>query len=270
VTDAGGGNPRLRAYIDRESPLPYYVQVKEALIERIESGSWKPGDRIPSEPELCHLFSVSRTVVRQALKDMADEGLVVRERGRGTFIAEPKIRSRSLVHSLAGFYQDLLEQGIAPVTQVLEQEIIPASPKLAENLEVAPNTPVIKLVRLRFVQDDAIVLVTSYLPYEMCPELINADLSHQSLYAFLKRECGLSVARGRRRIDAVAASEHEASLLQIETGSPLLRLDSVSYLADGTPLEYFHGLFRGDRSSFDVEIIRNQGRGRSEEVIGVD
>jgi GntR family transcriptional regulator len=114
------------------------------------------------------------------------------------------------------------------------------------------------------------LLVTSYLPYELCPELINADLAHQSLYAFLKQEYGLSIARGRRRIDAVVAGEHEANLFQTEVGSPLLRLDSVSYLADGTPLEYFHGLFRGDRSSFDVEIVRNQGNGKGEEVIGVD
>jgi GntR family transcriptional regulator len=251
----------LRTQIDRSSPLPYYVQLKEALADAITSGTWEPGERIPSEPELCRRFGVSRTVVRQALKDMTYQGLVVREKGRGTFVAEPKISSSSLVHSLVGFYEDMAERGHAPVAQVLEQAIEPASAKLLTILRIEATTPVIKLVRLRFVQDEPIVLVTSYLPYDLCPKLADADLSEQSLYAFLKSEYGLSVASGRRRIDAVAANENEARLLQIEEGAPLLKLDSVSYLDDGTPLEYFHGVFRGDRSRFEVQIDRRRGAG---------
>jgi GntR family transcriptional regulator len=250
---------RLNTNIDRASPLPYYVQLKTALAEAIESGNWLPGDRIPSEPELCTMFGVSRTVVRQALKDMTYQGLVVREKGKGTFVAEPKISSGSLVHSLVGFYQDMAERGHAPVTRVLEQAIEPAGTKLATALRLEATTPVIKLVRLRFVQDEPIVLVTSYLPYDLCPELVNADLSEQSLYACLKSAYGLSVASGRRRIESVAAGEAEARLLNIEEGAPLLKLDSVSYLQDGTPLEYFHGAFRGDRSRFEVEIDRTLG-----------
>jgi GntR family transcriptional regulator len=142
---------------------------------------------------------------------------------------------------------------------VLEQAIEPAGAKLATALGLEATTPVIKLVRLRFVQDEPIVLVTSYLPYDLCPELVNADLSEQSLYAFLKSAYGLSVASGRRRIESVGASEAEARLLNIEEGAPLLKLDSVSYLQDGTPLEYFHGAFRGDRSRFEVEIDRTLG-----------
>jgi len=253
---------RLNTNIDRASPLPYYVQLKTALAEAIESGQWVPGDRIPSEPELCTMFGVSRTVVRQALKDMTYQGLVVREKGKGTFVAEPKISSGSLVHSLVGFYQDMAERGQAPVTRVLEQAIEPAGAKLATVLRLESTTPVIKLVRLRFVQDEPIVLVTSYLPYDLCPELVNADLSEQSLYAFLKSAYGLSVASGRRRIESVAAGEAEARLLNIEEGAPLLKLDSVSYLQDGTPLEYFHGVFRGDRSRFEVEIDRTLGIAR--------
>jgi GntR family transcriptional regulator len=252
---------RLRTQIDRNSPLPYYVQLKEALTEAIESGLWEAGERIPSEPELCRRFGVSRTVVRQALKEMTYQGLVVREKGRGTFVAEPKISSSSLVHSLVGFYEDMAERGHAPVAEVLEQAIEPASAKLMTILGIEATTPVIKLVRLRFVQGEPIVLVTSYLPYDLCPKLADADLSEQSLYAFLKAEYGLSVASGRRRIDAVAANENEARLLQVAEGAPLLKLDSVSYLEDGTPLEYFHGVFRGDRSRFEIEIDRRRGAG---------
>lgn len=260
----------LKTSIDRNSPLPYYVQLKDALRAEIKSGEWKPGDRIPGEPELCRLFGVSRTVVRQALVEMAHEGLVVREKGKGTFVAEPKITSKSLVHSLIGFYQDMEARGLPLASQVLEQKIEPASPMVASYLKLEPMTPVIKIYRLRSVQDEAIILVTSYLPYEVCRELVQADLSDQSLYAFIENQCGLTIVRGRRRINAVIANEFEADLLGIEVGSALIRLESISYLSDGSPIEYFDGLFRGDRSRFEVDIVRFQGQGRLGEAMGLD
>jgi GntR family transcriptional regulator len=164
----------------------------------------------------------------------------------------------------------MVERGLTPHDEVLEQSMEPASKKVASYLKLEPMTPIIKLTRLRFIQDEPTVLVTSYLPYELCRELINADLSRQSLYAYLEQEYGLSIARGRRRIDAVGANAHEAGLFRIEKGSPLLMLDSVSYLADGTPLEYFHGLFRGDRLRFEVELVRIRGHGKLGEAMGDD
>lgn len=242
--------------IDRNSHVPLYVQIKQVLSNRIDEGKWEPLQRIPGEPELCKIFGVSRTVVRQALKEMEYEGLVIREKGRGTFVAAPRISSRSLVHSLAGFYEDMAERGLEPVARVLEQTILPADQKLAEHLSIEEMEPVIKLTRLRYVQDEPIVWVTSYIPYEACRGLIQADLTNQSLYAFLERECALRISRGWRRIDAVAAKEDEATLFKIEVGAPLLRLESVSYLENGQPLEYFVALFRSDRTCFEVEIDR--------------
>lgn len=247
--------------IDRKSPVPYYLQLKTALTRGIEQGDWKPGDLIPSEAELGQVFEVSRTVVRQALQEMSYQGLVVRQKGKGTFVAQPKIISRGLVQSLEGFYQDMADRGVPVVTQVLEQEMVPAEGEVAANLELEPMTPATKLVRLRFVDDEPIVLVASYLPYDLCKELIHAELEHGSLYAFLQEQCGLRIGRGSRRIEAVAAGEDEAKALQVEQGAPLIRLKSVSYTLDGRPLEYFDALFRGDRARFEVEIFGIGGHG---------
>ncbi len=266
----GRGRRRLRTKIDRESRVPYYVQLKAALEDHIEAGGWKPGDRIPGEPELCQIFGVSRTVVRQALNEMALQGIVVRQRGRGTFVAQPKISSRSLVQSVEGFYQDMAERGLKVVNEVLEQTMLPADPKVAAYLRVEPMEPVIKIVRLRFIQDEPIVLVTSYLPYELCRELINADLSQQSLYAFLEEHYELTIARGRRRIEATIASAHEAKLFHLPEGSALIKLESVSYLSDGTPIEYFDGLWRSDRARFEVEIVNIQAPPESEPGTDLD
>ncbi|MCS7248381.1 MAG: GntR family transcriptional regulator [Anaerolineales bacterium] len=243
--------------IDRSSPLPYYIQLKEAIREQIEGGYWRQGDLLPSEPELCSLFNVSRTVVRQALLELEYEGLIVRQRGKGTFVAAPKI-SESLVQRLTGFYQDMVALGHTPVTKVLKQELVPANHKIATNLQVETGAWVIQIDRLRFINNEPIVLVTTYLPYSLCPSVLKAQLANQSLYSFLEKECGLYLARGRRVIEAVPANEYEALLLQIDKGAPLIKLESVSFLEDGTPIEYYIALHRGDRSRFEVELVRNK------------
>jgi GntR family transcriptional regulator len=257
--DPGG---RVRTSIDRNSSVPYYVQLRDSLEEEIRAGNWKPGDRIPGESELCELFGVSRTVVRQALKEMSYEGRVTRARGRGTFVAEPKLSSKSIVQSLDGFYQDMAARGLETVTKVLEQGITPASPKIADYLELDPMSPVIKIVRLRYISGDPIVLVTSYLPFELCRSLVNADLTHGSLYGFLEQECELVIARGRRRIDAISATDEEAALLDVDPKAPLLKIDSISYLESGQAIEYFHGLFRGDRLRFEADIVEIKGQSK--------
>lgn len=253
--------------IDHNSPIPYYRQVKEVLRSYIDQGTWLPGSQIPGEPELCRIFDVSRTVIRQALTEMEYEGLIVRRKGKGTYVAEPKI-GESLVQELTGFYQDMVERNHVPVTQVLKRRVIPANPKIARRLKIAPDTLVIEMERLRFVDDEPIVLVTTYLPYALCPKAAEADFTAQSLYAYLENEYGLTLARGRRTLEAVPANDYEARLLQIERGAPLILLDSVGFLEDGTPLEYYHALHRGDRSRFEVELVRFRERGMVREMLG--
>ncbi len=249
------------AAVDHSSPVPYYAQVKEALREGIEHGTWKPGDQLPGEPELCTMFDVSRTVIRQALTELMYDGLIVRAKGKGTFVAEPKI-SENLVQKLTGFYQDMAEAGHPPISHVLKQQVIPANSKIAGFLKLPTGTPVLEIERLRFVMDEPIVLVTTYIPYARCADILQADLTRQSLYAFMEQQCGLVISRGHRTLEAVPANQREAELLQIEVGAPLMLLDSVSYLEDGTPIEYYHALHRGDRSRFQAELIRVLEPGR--------
>lgn len=243
--------------IDLQSQIPYYIQVKEVIRERIRSRVWQPNDQLPSEGELCDTFNVSRTVIRQALQDLIHDGLIIRRKGKGSFVAPAKI-SEQLVQKLTGFYHDMVAQGYHPATQVLKQEVIPAPPKVAANLGIADGTPVIEIVRLRFVEDTPIVLVSSYLPHALCAGLVNDNLSSQSLYDLLEMNHHLYIARGRRVIQAVPAPENEAQLLQIDKGAPLFLLDSVSYLEDDTPIEYYYAYHRGDRSQFEVELVRRR------------
>ncbi len=257
-----------RIAVDRTSSIPLYVQLRDALQEQIDRNAWVPGDQLPGDQELCEAYGVSRTVVRQALQELSFQGAIVRHRGRGTFVAEPKISSTSLVHSIMGFHEDMVERGLEMRNEILDKIMLPVNPKIAHYLELEPLAAIVRLERLRFVEDEPIVHVTSFLPYDLCPTIMTADLTQKSLYAFLDEECDLRVARGRRRIEAVAVNESEARLLQLETGAPVIRMESVSYLQDGRPIEYFDALFRGDRSRFELEVARFAGSGRLGEAMG--
>jgi len=244
--------------IKRDSPIPYYFQLEGFLKEEIESGRWNPGQQIPSEAEFCEAFGVSRTVVRQALNELVNEGLLYRRRGKGSFVTRPKI-AESLVQNLTGFYEDMVAKGLTPITQVLEQKLIPASKKVAGMLSLKEGDQVIKMDRLRSINNEPILIVTTFMPYQICPALLEEDLTKRSLYAVLEDRYKLEIARGRRTLEAISASEEDAKLLGIEEGDPLVLLKSVSYLKDGRPIEYFEAKHRGDRSRFEVELIRIKG-----------
>ncbi len=251
--------------IDFNSNIPYYVQLIAVIRSMIENKIWKPGAKIPGELELCNTYGVSRTVVRQALRELELDGLVTARKGKGTFVTEPKI-NESLAQKLTGFYEDMVERGLNPVTEVLHHRVVACPETVAGHLQIAPGAQVIDVQRLRSVGDSPIQLVTSFIPYELCPKLATVDLTNRSLYDFLEEECSLFIVRGRRFIEAVAANELEAALLQVERGSPLVMLDSISYLEDGRPVEYYHAVHRGDRSRFEVELVRSRSREHSLET----
>ena len=245
----------MKESINFESHIPYYIQLIDILKEKVQQAEWVPGDQIPGEQDLCEYYQISRTVVRQALRELEYEGVISRQKGKGTFISLPKI-SEGLVQKLTGFYQDMIERGLKPGSKVLHQNISPASEKVARFLKIKPDEKVVDIQRLRFINDEPIQLVTTYIPFEICPGLASVDLTNRSLYEYLEKESGIFIAKGHRYIEAVLANDHEAALLGIERGAPLLMLDSVRFSENGQPIEYYHALHRGDRSRFEVELVR--------------
>jgi GntR family transcriptional regulator len=152
----------------------------------------------------------------------------------------------------------MVERGLKPITKVLHQNVSPANEKVAGFLNIKPGEKVIDILRLRFINEEPIQLVTTYIPFEICPALASVDLTNRSLYEYLEKENGVFIAKGRRYIEAVLANESEAALLGIERGAPLVMLDSISFSESGQPIEYYHALHRGDRSRFEVELLRSR------------
>src|SRR5829696_7494430 len=162
-----------------------YVQIEEELAERIRTGVLRPGDRIPAERELAEQMQVSRMTVRQALGRLADRGLLVRERGRGTFVSEPK-----LIQSLSrlnGFYQQMVSLGILPSSRLLSGQLVLASAAVARVLDVRVAAPLYKVVRVRLGGGVPLALETSYFPARLVPGLLDFDLEQHSIYRLMER-----------------------------------------------------------------------------------
>ena len=244
--------------IDFGSAIPYYYQLHQLLEVKISSGLWTPGRKLPSEKNLCAHFGVSRTVVRQALNELASGGLIETQKGKGSFVSAPKHTWR-LMQSLSGFNEDTIARGQTIQTQVLALELLPASGEIAENLQLAAGAPVTMLKRLRFVAGEPIVVVTTYIPEALCPGLVDEQFTDASLYELLATRFDLAIAEGMRTIESVNATADVANLLQVKEGAALSLLKSIGWLSDGTPLEYYVAWHRGDRSRFRVHLVADKG-----------
>ena len=236
--------------IDRKSPIPYYAQVKDLLSEKIESGEWLPGIKLPGEPELCRVFDVSRTVIRQALQELTHAGYLVREKGIGTFVAEPKMEHSP--SSLTSFSRLMESKGHGVETIVLDQTIISATPKAIRNLNLPPETPVVYIRRIRKVDGIPVAIHTSYLPAERFSALVNMDLTG-SLWSAILEVSGIGSAYTHDVIEATLLREDEAAHLHQEVGSPAFLMNGIAFTQEKVPFRYTQGVYRGDRINFIVD-----------------
>lgn len=186
------------------------------------------------------------------------EGLILKKKGKGTFVSQPKVLE-SFVQKLSGFYEDMAAQNRPTHTLVLRLELARVNRPVARMLKTGANSKVILLKRLRFVDNDPIQLVSSYIPYGLCPELLKTDFTNRSLYGFLEAH-GIFLACGYRTVGAARVTEEEARQMNVEAGTPMIRIGSIGYMDDGTPVEYYETVHRGDRTRFPAELVRERMR----------
>jgi len=237
------------------SPMPLYFQLIKLVEEKIRANDWLPGQSLPSEQTFCEHFGLSRTVVRQAFADLELRGLLKKRNGKKTTVSHPEYRG-ALMQSLVGFHEEAEHRGQNPRTKVLEFKTIAADAKVANKLGISEGSKVILLNRLRFLGEEPEVYVKTYLNYERCAAVLSEDFSDKSLYRVLDQKLGLVIAKGVRTIRAVALNTREAAMLKTKPHSPALLLSSIGFLEDGTVLEYFVAKHRGDRTEFEVQLVR--------------
>ncbi len=199
--------------INRNLKIPYYQQLYEILRNRIIHSEWKPGDLIPAEPELIATYKVSRNTVRDVMDKLVNEGLIYRERGRGSFVSKPSMEQG--LGKIISFTEDMHQRGLKANSKVLSAEIIPALQDIAEKLQVEPGEELGVLRRLRLGNDEPISVEDSYLIHKFCPGFLTRhDYTQVSLRDMLSKDYGLMWVRANQVIRSINAPRELAQLLE--------------------------------------------------------
>jgi GntR family transcriptional regulator len=242
--------------LDQKSAQPLHIQLRNELLGQILSGQLEPGDILPSERELQATYGVSRTPVRQALADLANAGLIQTRPGKGSFVAQTILDQSSLY--LSGFTDITMREGSKPSSRVLHQATESASKLTAMRLRIEPNDPILRLKRIRLADGDPVSIEETSLPLKICPEILDQDFHHASLYQLL-RALNLTPTRAEQFMTADLPNDEERQWLCVERNSPVMRVERITFLADGRPIEYALSTYRADKRRFHVLVGPRSG-----------
>lgn len=259
--DAGGADePSREAYrLDREvdpaSPVPLYHQVYHAVLDAIRRGRFRVGDALPTEAELCELFGVSRITIRQALADLVQANHLARERSRGPLIVKSSPIVQQLARLPSFFTEDALAQGLEPRFVLREASRVRAAEQ-ASVLELRVDDNVIKIDRLLVDQHGPLAILTSVIPEQRCPDLLQQDL-RGSLLTLIETRYGLRFAQAVQWLSARTVSEGEARLFKLPLRTAVVVIKRLTRTADDLPVEYLECVLRADRYDFVMELRRD-------------
>jgi GntR family transcriptional regulator len=243
-------------------PLTKYHQVYLVLRQQLEEGCYEHG--LPPELELTEEFKVSRVTVRRALAQLAQEGMIVREAGRGT---RPTARLDSdervpggpphatSAHRLPGLLENIVDFSGGNTIEVIAWEIVEASPSLARTLSLAIGTRLRKVVRRRSAATGPISHTTSYLPEGLVTSITRAKVARKPMLRLLK-EAGIQVGRAEQTISAKQADTEIAAHLEVAIGSALLSVRRLVFDSEDRPVQLFNGLYRPDRYQYQMALSR--------------
>jgi GntR family transcriptional regulator len=235
--------------IDKKSPIPVYYQLKNLLQKKIQSGEYAEGSLIPSERELGDSLGISRMTVRQALNQLVTEGLLYREKGRGTFVATKKLEQRNNM----SFSDTVRKKGMTPSTRVLEFTRIKEAFDIKTLLELEEQDEIHVIKRVRYANEQPVAIEEVFIPVEFCPGLEKHDLT-SSLYRLLREEYSYTIDFIDNTMEAAKPTKEEKELLDIPAGVPVLRVSGTSYAAAGKKLFYERDVYRSDLFNYSVRI----------------
>jgi len=203
-------------------------------------------------------FGVSRITVRQALTDLQKEGLIFKIHGKGTFVSKPKATQD--LRRLEGFGEAMAGSGHETFSRVLGHRVVRAGKIIAGRLRVAERDEVMELKRVRFLDREPISLDVTYVPLAIGERLVREDLPHRDIFLILENDYGYPLGNADLCIEAVLADEEQASALKIDEASPILRIERLTFTADGTPLDFEFLYYRGDAFQYRLRIERRAAR----------
>ncbi|PQV52482.1 GntR family transcriptional regulator [Paraburkholderia sp. BL21I4N1] len=241
---------------DDNHSLPLYAKVEAVLASSIADGSLPPGSQLPPEDSLIQRFDVSRTTVRKAIQNLATRGLIEIRRGKGTFVAQPRITQE--LTELSGFVEDMQALGRTPTARLIDKRVVAADSSVARHLALAPGTLVVRIQRVRLADGVPTSFDETYLPRELGDKVVTHDLSVEPIFALLEQKYGMPLVEAEYRLEAVLAQEDIAAALGIDAGSPIFLVERTAYSADARPVDYEKLYYRGDMVRFVTRLARRR------------
>jgi len=234
----------VAATVDRSNPLPLWAQIVDDLRRRLLGGEFE--QHFPTDEELTEYYEVSRQTVREAVRHLSAEGLVVRQRGRGSAVTPPILEQP--LHSLYSLASTMRARGIEERSEVLTAERRPVTDEIAAQLGIETTAEVVLIERLRFAAAEPIARDRSWLPASQAAGLLEADLTSGGLYELLARHCSVRITGGWERIRPVIPNATERRLLRLPSNTAAFSIERLALVGD-TPIEWRNSLIRGDRYS---------------------
>lgn len=249
----------MKPELVHNGPTPIYLQVERWIKQQIEQGYWPEHYKLVNEIDLADELGVSRGTVRKAISNLIHEGLLVRIHGKGTFVASKHLE-QPLAERLVAFSESLIEQNIPFETHVLAKNLVVPDSRVASLLSVPAGSKVFHLERVRFVAREPIIYSNNYVVVQHCPGIEDIDFTQYRLFQVLESHYKLKLDWGRRTFEAQVADEKVASLLHIPVCGPIMKLEQIVYLDDGSPIEFSDVCLRGDRFSLTSTVKRSGAR----------
>lgn len=227
-----------------EPTEPLYAQLKEKIIQDLESGSIKPGDRLPSQRELCLQFNMSHMTVRRAINELIAEGVIFAIPGKGMYAAEQKHPAET---SMIGFSGEMTARGYTVTSRILEKSLVLASTVIARALDIPAGSELAFLHRLRLINNEPISLQYSFLVHRFCPGILDFINENSSLYEVFKNVYKIDLVNSSTTVEATLAQRSQADMLGLPIHAALLVIEQINNKDTKQPIEYSRLAYRGDR-----------------------
>lgn len=235
--------------LDRDSLIPLYFQIKNILINMIDHGYLSPGEMIPTELELCKIYNISRTTIRQALSELVEDGLFYRVKGRGTFVSQYKIE-HSFTHKKVLLDDDLTNKGVIPSNSLIHINTIQPDQDVLSSLKLPLGSEVINVKQLKYANREPLIISNIYLPYSLCKNIYDYDLNKETVSHILSNNVNTKLIHSKYSLEAVTATKEDCELLTITKTTAILLIHSIGYNKFEVPISYSISRYRGDKNIF--------------------
>jgi DNA-binding GntR family transcriptional regulator len=252
--------------LSRDRPETLYEQIQEWMRKQIETGAWPEHYKLTAEDELSQRLTVNRGTLRKAIGGLIDEGLLVRVHGKGTFVASKHLE-QPLAESFVTFSEGLIGRSIPFRTSVIVSNLRKPDPVSASLLSLKAADDAFYMERVRYVDERPIILLHNTVVHSFCRGIEELDFSQERLFDVLENRYSLSIDWGQRNFEARAADRDVSARISLQVGDPVMYLQQVSYLENGTPIELSDIWIRGDAFRLSAQVKRNRVAGDLREVL---